>query len=92
MTRGIRKHGYVGRRLETAIKAAYLRWSMPKEEKPSGNPKTLEERRRLRALRRDGEIELGTGKLPEGFWELPRPNDPAGSIRAALIQERREGV
>ena len=90
--RGARMGGYTGRRLRAAIRTYILSWHGSEAEKPSGNPKTDEERQRLRSLQRSGDIELGTGKLPEGFWDWPRPKDPEGSIREALIRERRESV
>ena len=83
-------HGHTGRRLKAAIKS-YLGWGAS-EENATGNPKTDEERKRLKALQRAGDIKLGTGKLPENFWDLPRPKDPTDSVRRTLIQERREGV
>ncbi|MBA2427747.1 MAG: type II toxin-antitoxin system prevent-host-death family antitoxin [Actinobacteria bacterium] len=46
---------------------------------------------RLSAMERRGEISLGSGRLPDEFWDLPRPNDPTGSVREALIEEREEG-
>lgn len=46
---------------------------------------------RLRALERAGEIRLGSGRIPEGFWTLPRVEDPEGQVRSALEEEREEG-
>lgn len=45
----------------------------------------------LLEMAKDGLIRLGTGKLPAGFWRLPRPADPEGLVRAALGEERRDG-
>jgi prevent-host-death family protein len=45
---------------------------------------------RLVELERQGLVRIGTGKLPEGFWDAPRP-DLGGSAVEALIEERREG-
>ena len=42
-------------------------------------------------LQRAGMIRLGTGRLPEGFWKLPRPNDPQGHVLKALLEERGQG-
>jgi hypothetical protein len=46
---------------------------------------------RLRALERAGEIRLGSGRIPESFWTLPRVEDPEGQVRSALKEEREEG-
>lgn len=45
----------------------------------------------LRDLVRAGLVRVGTGKLPAGFWELPRPKDRKGRGLAALLDERGEG-
>lgn len=42
-------------------------------------------------LERAGLIRLGTGRLPKGFWQLPRPKDPHGRTLKALLEEREEG-
>ena len=39
-------------------------------------------------MEKQGFIKLGTGKLPKGFWELPRPNDPKGLVAKAALRER----
>ena len=41
-------------------------------------------------LERQGLIRLGTGKLPEGFLDWPRPEDPDSLVRAALDEDREE--
>lgn len=46
---------------------------------------------RLRDLERQGLVRLGTGKLPAGFWKLPRPRDAQAAVRRALLAERAEG-
>lgn len=46
---------------------------------------------RLRALERAGEIQLGSGRIPESFWTLSRIEDPEGEVRSALMEEREEG-
>ena len=33
---------------------------------------------RLIEMEKQGLIKLGFGKLPKGFWKLPRPKDPKG--------------
>jgi hypothetical protein len=36
-------------------------------------------------------IRFPTAKLPPDFWELPRPTDPEGLVRKALLEERESG-
>ena len=45
----------------------------------------------LQALARAGLVRLGTGKLPAGFWKMPRPKDRQGAVLKALLAERDEG-
>jgi prevent-host-death family protein len=42
-------------------------------------------------LQRRGLVRVGTGVLPDDFWEMERPADPQGLARAALEAERTEG-
>jgi hypothetical protein len=35
-----------------------------------------------------GEIKLGSGKIPDDFWGMPRPEDPEGEVMQALLDER----
>ena len=35
----------------------------------------------LLALARAGLVRLGSGKLPAGFWKMPRPKDRQGAAR-----------
>jgi prevent-host-death family protein len=44
----------------------------------------------LRELERQGLVRIGTGKLPPGFFDLPRPT-ARESVLEALLEERREG-
>lgn len=46
---------------------------------------------RLREMEREGLVRLGSGKLPEGFFEKERPADPGGILRKAVLEEREEG-
>lgn len=46
---------------------------------------------RLRAMEHEGLLSLGTGKLPKGFWSLPRPKDPKGLVLKAVLEEREMG-
>ena len=45
----------------------------------------------LRDLERQGLLRLGSGRLPKGFWEMPRGKDPRGSVRGAAQEERERG-
>ncbi len=38
---------------------------------------------------RAGVIRIGSAQLPADFWTRERPGDPDGSVRAALLEERR---
>lgn len=49
------------------------------------------EQRRLRAMEREGLIRLGSGGLPDGFFEKRRPEDREGRLREAVLEEREEG-
>jgi prevent-host-death family protein len=40
---------------------------------------------------RAGLIRLGSGKIPKGFWKMPRPADPTGAVLKALLEERESG-
>ncbi len=48
----------------------------------------MREEERLMFLERAGRARVGSGRLPEGFWELPRPDDPDDSVRRALDEDR----
>jgi prevent-host-death family protein len=39
-------------------------------------------------LARIGLVRLGSGKLPPGFWEMPRPKDRHGRALKVLLEER----
>ena len=45
----------------------------------------------LRDLERQGLLRLGSGRLPKGFWKLPRGKDAKASVRSALREERDRG-
>jgi prevent-host-death family protein len=45
----------------------------------------------LHDLVRAGLVRVGSGKLPAGFWKLPRPKDRKGRALQALLAERAEG-
>lgn len=40
---------------------------------------------------RAGLIRLGSGKLPKGFWKMPRPAVPGGAGVKAVLEERESG-
>lgn len=42
-------------------------------------------------MEKQGLIRLGSGKLPKGFWEMPRAEDPKSLVLKALLEERKEG-
>jgi prevent-host-death family protein len=42
-------------------------------------------------LVRAGLVRSGSGKLPAGFWKLPRPKDRKGRALQALLTDRTEG-
>ena len=48
-------------------------------------------RESLAKIEKQGLIKLGSGKLPKNFWTIPKPEDPKGLIRSALLEERKEG-
>lgn len=48
-----------------------------------------EERKRLERLEREGKVKLGSGKIPDEFWERSGPEDPEGLARRYLIEDRR---
>ncbi|MBI4562703.1 MAG: type II toxin-antitoxin system Phd/YefM family antitoxin [Candidatus Rokubacteria bacterium] len=45
----------------------------------------------LAEMEKQGLIKVGAGKLPKGFWDLPRPKDPKGLVLKVVLQEREEG-
>ena len=45
----------------------------------------------LRSLERAGIVRIGTGKIPDFFWDEPRVKDKQSLARMALFQEREEG-
>lgn len=56
---------------------------------PSASSKSLPDH--LVEMEKQGLVKLGSGKLPKGFWNLPRPKDPKGLVVKAVIKEREEG-
>ena len=54
-------------------------------------PKDSHENDTLRDLARAGLVRLGTGKLPAGFWKLPRPKDRQSRGLKAILADRSEG-
>ena len=52
--------------------------------------KDSQENDTLHDLARAGLVRLGTGKLPAGFWKLPRPKDRKGRGLKAILTDRSE--
>jgi prevent-host-death family protein len=50
-----------------------------------------EEHEALGELERQGLLRLGSGRLPKGFWKLPRGRDPRALVGKAVAEEREEG-
>jgi hypothetical protein len=48
----------------------------------------LDDRERLLHMAERGEIRLGSGKIPDSFWDMPQPEDPEGEVMQALLDER----
>ncbi len=46
---------------------------------------------RMREMERKGLVTVGTGHIPDRFFDLPRPEDPEGLVLKALLDERRTG-
>lgn len=46
---------------------------------------------RMRDLERRGLVTLGTGRVPDEFWDMPMPDDPGDSVLKALLEERETG-
>lgn len=42
----------------------------------------------LLELARAGLVRMGSGRLPGGFWKMPRPKDTRGAGLRALLDER----
>lgn len=49
-----------------------------------------DEERRLLDLQRRGLIRVGTGAVPDTFWEIERVLDPEGTVRSAVEADRDE--
>lgn len=56
---------------------------------PTVSSKTLP--KHLVEMEKQGLIKLGSGKLPKGFWDMPRPKDPKGLTVKAVLEEREGG-
>lgn len=63
---------------------SHTRGYLPRE----GIKERLDDHERLRQMEERGEIKLGSGKIPDDFWEMPRPEDPEGEVMQALLDER----
>jgi prevent-host-death family protein len=49
------------------------------------------EMERMRDLERRGLVTLGSGKIPDEFWDMPMAEDPEGLVLKALLEEREHG-
>jgi prevent-host-death family protein len=45
----------------------------------------------LAEMARQGLVRVGSRRLSRAFWTLPRPRDPRGRVRGALLEERKQG-
>lgn len=52
----------------------------------------IREEDRLLQLEREGVVKRGIGMLPDGFWELPIPEDSEGLVRKALEEDRDQNL
>lgn len=59
--------------------------------KLSAPPRADAEDATLQRLADAGLVKLGPG-IPDGFWELPRPEDPQGSVLRGFLEEREEAL
>ena len=53
---------------------------------PIANPVSLSEH--LQDMEKNGLLKRGEQTLPADFWNLPRPADPQGAVRSAVLRER----
>lgn len=56
---------------------------------PVSRPRGLKDS--LGQMEKQGLIRLGSGKLPDSFWKMQRPQDPEGLVLNALLEERETG-
>ena len=56
---------------------------------PIVNPVSLSEH--LQDMEKKGLLKRGEQPLPADFWNLPRPADPQGAVRSAVLREREDG-
>ncbi len=48
----------------------------------------IREEDHLMHLQREERVRLGSGRVTDDFWDLPRPDDPEDSVRQALNEDR----
>lgn len=48
-------------------------------------------RETMTSMEKRGLIRLGPGKLPKGFWMMPKAEDSEGLVLRALLEEREGG-
>jgi prevent-host-death family protein len=54
-------------------------------------PRASAGRDKIANMEKQGLVKLGSGKLPKGFWKIPKPKDAGGSVLRALLDERERG-
>jgi prevent-host-death family protein len=68
------------------------RWTVTERGRPvavlSPSPSHGDE---LDVLAAAGAVRLGNSRLLSDLWDLPQPEDPADSVRRAVLEERAEG-
>jgi hypothetical protein len=64
---------------------------MAREKTQRRKTSTRSPAKKLRELAKGGLVRIGSGKLPEGFWKMPRPKDSKGLVLKAFLEERAEG-
>ena len=82
----VEKHVKRAERAEADL--APMRRELAERSPETKAARSVREEDRLMRLERAGRLTRGAGKLPEDFWDLPRPEDPTDSVRQALEEDR----
>jgi len=59
-------------------------------EEPEMTEEHRRERARMERLAAQGLVRLGTGRLPTGFWDWPRPQVEGNAAVEAVLADRQE--